>query len=502
MMMGKWQRVFVSISLFAGRILARAPGQILARRVPLLLLALVPILPWGLGGRAAWAQEPGDLFGPFLVEQILFEGNRRTREPIMRQEIRFAEGQVVNYWQLDQARQDIMNLGLFRAVDLKFERADLTHPEISAKAGQEPSQEELKGPPALKVVFVVREKFYYFVLPQLSRTADGDIRYGGELRADNWLGHNHQVSLRWSREIPSDPRVEEIDSLLFRYRIPRLLKKRQGLGLSVEDSRGLRILGPGEGPPDISDRPEAERQYLQQRQVYNLSMQQWLNQDGRTQGWRFVVEGLVDRRDYEATPGLAADLALPVAGQDVRGRWGLIFSEVNDYDIRREGVEYGGVWNLPLSILGADFHHQGWDFFYRQYISMPAIFSRGVANLNLQLRAGWTTGNAFRDRAYTLGGSGAVRGLDPDYRVGERQVLINVEYLTPLFGYHPLRGVLFTDFGEVWEKGASPKEVAYAGGLGLRWNLRWFVRTQLRLDVAYAPEQGQTRVYAGTNSSF
>ena len=49
----------------------------------------------------------------------------------------------------------------------------------------------------------------------------------------------------------------------------------------------------------------------------------------------------------------------------------------------------------------------------------------------------------------------------------------------------------------------SLDEPKFAVGVGLRWKIRLFVRTDLRLDFAQGlGSDGETRIYAGTNSTF
>jgi hypothetical protein len=46
------------------------------------------------------------------------------------------------------------------------------------------------------------------------------------------------------------------------------------------------------------------------------------------------------------------------------------------------------------------------------------------------------------------------------------------------------------------------REQKFSFGAGLRWKLRSFVKTDLRVDVAYVPDTDESRIYASTNETF
>ena len=112
---------------------------------------------------------------PPPVVEIAFEGNRVTRASVLRQELLIREGDPADPEAIEASRQSLMNLGLFKDV-----RADTTPVEDG-----------------VVLTYRLTEKYFYFVLPRLSRSADGDLRYGGEVRADNVFGLNHRLRLRF-----------------------------------------------------------------------------------------------------------------------------------------------------------------------------------------------------------------------------------------------------------------------------------------------------------------
>jgi hemolysin activation/secretion protein len=79
-----------------------------------------------------------------------------------------------------------------------------------------------------------------------------------------------------------------------------------------------------------------------------------------------------------------------------------------------------------------------------------------------------------------------------------------VQYLTPLFGYKPLRGVVFADVGNAYPSNNEMHlgKTLWDVGLGLRLRLKSFVKIDLRVDAAWNPETGDWKVFAGTKDVF
>lgn len=417
----------------------------------MLLSCLLGLLVWSAG---LWAAPP--------VVEIRFEGNRVTREPVLRQELLLQEGDPANPEVIEASRQSLMNMGLFKDVTAETEIVD----------------------DGAVVTYRFTEKYFYFLLPRLNRSADGDIRYGGELRLDNVAGLNQQLRVRYEVDEPSGGSEQDSVRLDLDYKVPRVPGTRFGAGLQLGVRRTEQ--SPSEG--GLMDRYEEKARYM------GMSLSRWLTRRGPSRGWHLDVGTRWESRNYEP---LDADAAPPQSGDDLSWRAGLIFADVADYGVRLDGVEYGGVATVGTTGLGAKRNHERLDLFYRRYATLGGELP---SSLHYQLRAGWTSDTPFGDDAYTIGSSSSLRGYPRDYRVGDVRLLANVEYLRPLFGYPAVRGVVFTDIGGVWPRGdIDVGDVHVGAGLGLRINLRWFVRTDLRADAAYGNEG---RVYVGTSHTF
>ncbi len=224
----------------------------------------------------------------------------------------------------------------------------------------------------------------------------------------------------------------------------------------------------------------------------------WLDLKGPSQGWQ-VGGGLVWRqqthRHLSGTPDLYRD------GTGV-GVVGLIeYRKLHDYLYSRGGQNYGLNVEFGLPGLGSDSNYTREVLYYRGY--WP-VFDWPHHNLNVQLQLGLSSDRLFDTDAYALGGSRSLRGYETGSITGNAFILANVEYLAPLFGYYPLRGVVFADVGNAFpgNRDIGLSDLKWSAGLGLRLKLKSFVRLDLRVDVAYVPDTNETKVYAGSKQTF
>jgi hemolysin activation/secretion protein len=126
-------------------------------------------------------------------------------------------------------------------------------------------------------------------------------------------------------------------------------------------------------------------------------------------------------------------------------------------------------------------------------------------NLNLQFRVGYINEPILGPPQFKVGGSRAIRGYDRDAIEGNLFAILNIEYLRPIFNRETLRGAVFFDIGDAWEEpgDATFSDLNYGVGFGLRWKLKRFVRTDVRLDIAEGlTNDGETKAYLSTRATF
>ena len=209
----------------ARRRTARRP----ARRRPV-RAALVAVLLSAGFAPSAFAADPvpgerwcgvpdGDGVGTVRdVARIEFEGNRVTRPEVMLREIPQRSGEPCSLDAVVDGIQGIMDLDLFRSI-----RAELA---LERGAGDPPEG-------ALVLRYTVREKIFFLAIPRLSRTSDGELRTGLQLRWDNFSGRLHELRITAERRREDDGRGRSGFVRTLDYSVPRFLGSDWGAGIEL-----------------------------------------------------------------------------------------------------------------------------------------------------------------------------------------------------------------------------------------------------------------------------
>ena len=416
-------------------------------------------------GETIWA---APATAPDVIVAIEFMGNKVTREKILRQEMTIKEGDPADPVHIEISRQAIMDLGLFTSV----------------RAHLEPSE----GGVLLRIV--VKEKYFILPVPKLNRDDDNNFSYGAEISFDNLSGLNQKLKMRYEAEDSTEVSGGKVMTSLLSYSYPRVLGGPWTLGVEISKTRA-----------PVENTVGSTLQ-LYEREAWTTSVQasRWLNDSGPSHGWQ-VGSGLVWRRNMYDSDFTQTD---PYRDAQAVGFSGVVqFVDVRDLLYSRSGMEYGYSGELGAPALGSDTHYTRHDFFYRRYISFP---DRLHENVDLQMRLGLSSGDIFASdtEAYTLGGSKTLRGYATGSFLGNSYILLNVQYLRPLFGYYELRGAVFLDVGNTYPSNTELHlaDLKWDIGVGFRWRLKSFVKIDLRVDAAYAHDIGEWRYFAGTKEIF
>lgn len=424
---------------------------------PLLILCLTLTLP-------AKAQD-------HLIEDIRFSGNLKTQPRIMLQEISLRIGEPFSSSTIKKSKQAIMDLGLFSSVSSKI----------------------YPGKSGTIIEFIVIEKYYLIPLPTLERTADGEIKYGGNLRVDNIAGLNQTVKFNYEAQQSCCNDKRTIHSLDGSYYYPRLMGSYYGLRLSAGQSQTPLITYDTEG-----------NEYAEHKLFYNrfrLGLTRWLTRDeGPSLGWHAGISSFWQRQSFaqESGPALSYDNATAVGLTGIMG-----YTRVHNHIYSRSGMQYGLISEQGLVFMGSDSRYTRHQFYYRNYIPLGPI-SKHI-NLNIQTRFGISSGQIpVSNYAYTLGGSDDLRGYDKNDIRGQSYFVQNIELLVPLFGHLPARGLLFTDFGNAYKNNRmiDADDIESSFGLGIRYKFKTFVNLQLRADISYATGPERPKFYVGSKSTF
>ena len=414
-------------------------------RVVLLVLVLV--------ASAANAADP-------VITDIRFAGNKVTRPEVMLREVIVRKGQSASASAIERSRQNIMNLGLFRWV-----RAEMR--------------------PGGTLLFTVKEKRFLLIYPLLSR--DGSrVSPGLRVRWENIGGRNHQFKFRYKRSDADEATSGDNDSYQFSFNNPRLA----GTYIALNSALNL-----DRNPIETVTGSTVTSRYNRNHYTLGLQFSRWLVQPGPSRGWRYSGGVVIQDRRYSHELGTTG---LYNNEMDVALTAGVSYTNVNDHLYSRTGTEYGVNGTFGMEDLGSDFGYNRVEFFYRRYRWLGAPHH----NLNFQVKLGLADGGIFASEPFGIGGAKSLRGYDG--LEGEAYLQANVEYMRPLFGHRAFRGVVFLDLGGAWArvKDIDLGDLKAGVGIGIRFKIKTFVKLDLRVDVAYNADTGDTEVYAGTRNTF
>jgi len=436
----------------------------------LLLFALLGCsLLAGFAGFSSKAQAAdaiaGEQWCDRLVSRVLFSGNRVTRDHVIRRELVQSAGSPCSLDDVIDGIQNILDLGLFKSV-----RAELS---INAQA--------------LELTYIVVEKIYFLPIPRFSRTSDGELRYGGQLRWDNFLGQLHQLKLTSEKRQEDDGRGRTGYVSRLEYTVPRFFGSRYGMQLNAGSERRNAELSQDDV---VYGEARRESRNLEWR------LARWANQSTGVQGLSYFAGFGLEQRQYELQSGTAGpytdgENAFVMAGFDIRN--------VHQDTYRRRGTQQSVVARLAQQVLGADFSYARVDTQMRWYIPLQ----NPQANLNIQWRLGLSSSAPFGERSYSIGGGDVMRGMRTGTATGDILTLLNLEYLSGFFSYPEWRWLVFSDIGNVYRDNKVDLTDQHVRlGAGLRWKLTAITNTDIRLDVAWDPGRQKFTPYVSTSLTF
>lgn len=322
------------------------------------------------------------------VGAVRFEGDQRTKESVLRRRVSLQPGESLDPIQLEHARYRISRLGVFEAVDLRYEPADALTRDA---------------------VFTVRESPHYETNLLAGYGSYEQLRGGVEYRQSNIFGLAHQSRLTLVQSMKSTrgeyvysvPELfgETIDGAakLFGLQRNEIAFQRQEYGATVSLRRGLPSI---HGEATVGYTFEALR---------NRDSSLWTEAtDEKQLNVASVNFGLTtDRRDNPLRPrnGYHATVQLELASQLVGG--------AAEY----QRLEWSGAYHTPWG--SGRWVHIG--FSHGVITTMGAVSDR-----SLPVNKRFFPGGDNSVRGYRLG-EAAPRGVDGRFIGGKSYVLLNLE---------------------------------------------------------------------------
>lgn len=388
------------------------------------------------------------------VTEIRFEGNEVTQETVFLREFALRAGDPADPERIEATRQAILDLGLFREVDVR---------------------QEADGD-GVALTFIVREKRFILPIPRIAASSDGDYSYGAQLRWNNLWGLDHSFVFFVEQGHHSDRKREREKSTQVSYEAPYAIGE---YNLSGSIGYVDRV-----APGALGDFDETVA-----RATFTVSRD--LRESRPRRGW-IPSAGLVwENQDATGTfapppDGTITALALGATYDDVRFH---VHSESGRrFSVRTEMAHDG---------LLSDYGDRR---IVVRHAEMFALDGGPHRNLNLIAEAGWRSGGPGRVNAFALGGSNELRGYESEFIEGDRYVWFAAEYLRPVH-WDWLRLLVVAELGAAGGSvNAAPDGGPFASvGLGVRIRLTWFVNAEFEFGLAYPLKDGDgMRAFAGS----
>lgn len=416
------------------------------RRALALLALLLPLAAWG----APWPR----------VAAIRFVGNDTTREHVMLREMTLAPGDPADPAAIADSRQGILDLGLFRSVEIGTEPVD--------------------GGVAL--VVTVDEKWYILPIPRLDASSDGDYAYGAQLRWNNLFGRNHTLNAYAEQARFEEERDREDErELRATYVAPYAFGTRYDLraALAYIDRGAL----------DRDGRPFGET-----FRRAELIATRDLTRDRPRRGWILGAGLYYDDQDTDG------EFAPPPDGESIALVGTARYDDLRFHVFSESGRRLNARTELASSGAFSDYSYTRT---YANYFESRPIGTREHQTLHLLAGGGVVTGGPRSRNNFSLGGSGTLRGYESDFLEGDRYYYLAAEYLRPI-RRDWLRLLVLAELGGAQRNvfGAPNADGSPYGSIGLGVRIRFvrLVDVEIELGVAYPLRNGDgPRFFAGGN---
>ena len=392
------------------------------------------------------------------ISEIRVQGNRKTRSDLVIVWSELKTGQILSRDILNLARQNILDIELFKQVLVEAESDD----------GR------------VIVNISLEEKFFILLLPTLRRNSDGDVKTGLRLKIHNLNGANQTLSAVVDR---TDLSTDETSK---RYRISYELPQYSNpyeYQFSISQS--------------TTHTEDAGFSNVEYEDSFLLAIKRdWytsISPQPLTLTVSAIYQEIALREPY---PPALNELE---AGHFNRLGLKIEYDDIHYENYRRYGRYYSLTYQQGLTSLGSDYTSNITELDARHYYRLNTL-----DNFNSRVFAGYAHDAPFDEPYYDIGSSDTIRGLDRDSFFGDVLVFANLEYIKGFTRYRSFRTSLFIDIGNVYDDldGVDFSDLHTSVGLGIRWKIASFVKTDLFIDWAYDTKTGETKAYGGTSFNF
>ena len=401
------------------------------------------------------------------VERIDIKGNKKTKDRVIRRELRFKQGDVFNRNLASRSIERIYNTGYFEDVNVRL------------------FQGEKNANDVIMEIDVAEQKTGSVTVGAGYSQSDGLVGILG-LSETNLRGTGDKVALNWE----FGGKTHSNKNYTFSYTHPWLNSHGDSIGMSIYDREAEYDDYDGKGNTVSEYRKKTtggnvtygrvRSEYVSDYVTLETKKTKYLSHEGgpnNYDSWRHNPASLPVFRDYiDNNFGTTNSVT-----------WSHVFdNRDNIYDpMHGKRLSFTGTWAG---------HGLGGDFDYYKFIIENRLYYKvGVKHvIAVRLMGGIATGDMPYNDLFTLGGADTLRGYEDDEFRGNKMYAATVEYRFPIA--KKVQGVLFTDMGAAW--GGTGKIPWYQESRGLHYSVGAGLRVTtpigpIRLDYGVGKDGGK-----------
>lgn len=424
------------------------------------------------------------------VEKITIVGNEKTKDNVIKRELRFMEGQPFNKFLANRSIERLYNLGFFEDVNMRLLPGTTEH-TVTVEIG------------------VVEQKTGVITVGAGYSKSDGFVGVV-EVGETNFRGTGDKVNFHWEFGGSGKGKNYQVS-----YTKPWINKNGDSAGFSIYNRLYKYV--------DYNAKGQGVAQYDKRRKGWNIT---WGRVSDEYRTNYLNIESTKDSIDFKSFEELNG---LKEAALEAQKKW--MESHKEPKDVEKGDPDYTAKhekwedehkqWEIDKKKVASDKiaeseeaikkstgrtnsitfthvydsrdnffnatkgkrisvsaqwggHGLGGDFdFYK--VSGEGRFYKGLRNGNtlaLRVMGGYIHGNIAYGNLFSLGGSNTLRGYEDEQFKGKKMYAATLEYRFPIA--KKIQGVVFTDVGSAWDVGGSmpwyvdSRSINYAYGVGVR----------------------------------
>jgi len=382
---------------------------------------------------------------PGYLNEVIIKGNEKTKDFVIKRELDFHKGQILNINEVKKAYSNLYQLNYFEEIN----------PELKRVKGSENRVN---------------------LLINLKEAKTGSFNFGGGYSsADGWygflklteknlLGNGQTIGFNWE--------FGDINNYSLNFYEPWIFSYPTSFGLSVYNETS-------------NVEQEDEENYTENRRGGSISLGHSL-----TEQWDGSVKYKIE--DYKKTMTESTE---DNTNYDVRSLTLKVDRDTRNHPFNPTdgvldiaSVEYAG------GFLNGDYDFTKYNIDVRRFY--PGFKPQQA--WALRLKTGIGDGDIPSSEQYTLGGSQTLRGYELYEFMGDDMLLMNLEYRFPIAD--KFTGVVFADGGNTWDDidAIRLEDINYSLGLGVRFNLPI---GQIRLDYGWNKD-GEGKPHFSIGNTF